>query len=130
PPTPLHRTVEALMFVAGGPSDSRASSRTWPVLSTFTLLPTVWLAGVICCLVPVVLGLWEIRRVRRHGLPWRDVETMTNNLARNARFCRPIEVMVHEALVSRLRKSLVLRRPPWYAARHAENAAPQALESD
>ena len=69
--TPLNRTAETLetmSFVAGGPSVSRAGSRTWPVRSTFTLLAIVWLAGVICCLVPVVLGLWQIRRVRRHGL--------------------------------------------------------------
>jgi bla regulator protein BlaR1 len=102
PATPLNRTVETLetlMFAAGGPSVSRGSSRTWPVLSMFTLLPTVWLAGVICCLVPVVLGLCQIRRVRRHGLPWRDAQTLTNDLARNAGFCRPIDVMVHEAIV-------------------------------
>ena len=99
---PLDQTVEALetlTFVAGGPSESRASSRTWPVLSRSTLLPTVWLTGVICCLVPVALGLWQIRRVRRHGLPWPDAQTMTNELARRAGLRRPIEVMVHEAIV-------------------------------
>jgi bla regulator protein BlaR1 len=105
PPTPLNltgealETLETLSFVAGRPSEPRTSSRTWPVLSTSTMLAIVWLAGVICCLAPVVLGLWQIRRVRRHGLPWRDAQTMTDDLARHAGICRPIEVMVHEAIV-------------------------------
>jgi bla regulator protein blaR1 len=91
-------TLQTMSFVAGAPSEPRASSRTWPVLSTFTLLAIVWLAGMICCLVPAVLGLWQIRRVRRHGLPWRDAQTMTNDLARHAGIRRRIEVMVHEAI--------------------------------
>ena len=84
PMAPLNRTVEVLTFVAGGPSESHAGSRsTGPVLSTLTLLMIVWLAGAICTLVPVALGLWQIRRVRRHGLPWRDAQTMINDLARH-----------------------------------------------
>jgi bla regulator protein blaR1 len=98
--TPFNRTSEGVMLVAGGPSESRAGSRrTWPAPSTFRLLSTVWLAGVICCLVPVALGLWQIRRVRRHGLPWADGQTMANDLARRAGFCSPIDVIVHEAIV-------------------------------
>jgi uncharacterized protein (TIGR03435 family) len=69
------------------------------VRSTFTLLAIVWLAGAICCLVPVVLGLWQIRRIRRHGLSWRDAQSLTNDLARHAGIRRPIEVLVHEAIV-------------------------------
>ena len=96
--TPLNRTVEALTFVAGVPSGSRASGGISPVRSTFTVLPALWLAGAIWCLMPVALGLWQIRRVRRRGLPWREAQTMANDLARHARFGRPIDVVVHEAL--------------------------------
>src|SRR3979411_1376779 len=55
PATQLNRPVEAGRFVAGGPSESRVSGRTWPVLSTAPLLSIVWLTGVIGCLVPVAL---------------------------------------------------------------------------
>jgi uncharacterized protein (TIGR03435 family) len=95
---PFNWTVEIAMLAAADSSEARAASRTWPVLSPFTLLPTVWLAGVICCLVPVALGLWQIRRVRRHGLPWREAQTTTNDLARRAGYGRSIDVMVHEAI--------------------------------
>jgi uncharacterized protein (TIGR03435 family) len=93
------KTLETMSLVAGAPHPSRASGGTWPVLSTFTLLAIVWLAGAICCLVPVALGLWQIRRVRRHGRRWGDAQTITNDLARHAGICRPIEVIVHEAIV-------------------------------
>src|SRR5580765_2870250 len=48
-------TLGTTSFAAGGASEPRAGSRTWPVVSAFTLLAIVWLAGVIWCLVPVVL---------------------------------------------------------------------------
>src|SRR4030095_3317226 len=57
--------VDALTFPAGRPAEPRASNRTSPALSTRMWLLIVWLAGVIGCLVPVALGLWQIRRVRR-----------------------------------------------------------------
>ena len=97
-PTPLDPIGDAFMIASGGPSDARASNRRWPALSTFTLLATVWLAGVICCLVHVALGLWQIRRVRRDGLPWADAQTLTNDLALHAGFHRPIDVMLHAAI--------------------------------
>jgi bla regulator protein BlaR1 len=96
--TPLNRTADVVMLVAGAPSASRVGSRTWPELSTAAVLTIVWLAGAIGCLVPVALGLWQIRRVRRDGLPWREAQIMTNELARDAGFRRPIDVMVHEAI--------------------------------
>jgi len=98
PATQRHRPVEALMFVAGGPSESHVSGRIWPVPSSATLMLFVWSTGAICCLVPAALGLWQIRRIRRHGRPWRDAQTMTNDLARCAGVHRRIEVMVHESI--------------------------------
>jgi uncharacterized protein (TIGR03435 family) len=66
----------------------------------FTLLATVWVAGAFWCLMRVVLGCWHIHRVRRDGLPWSDAQTLTNDLARHAGFLRPIDVTMHEAVVS------------------------------
>ena len=97
--TPLNWTVEPSRLTSSGAlRESRDTSSARPVRSISTLLSMVWLAGMICGLVPVAVGLWQIRRVRRHGLPWRDAQTMANDLARLAGFCRPIDVMVHEAI--------------------------------
>ena len=31
---------------------------------------SVWVVGLVCFLVPVIIGLWQIRSIRRTGLPW------------------------------------------------------------
>jgi uncharacterized protein (TIGR03435 family) len=97
--TPLTPGVEASMVADGLPSESPDSTPKRPALSTFTLLATVWLAGAIGCLARLALGLWQIHRVRRTGLPWREAQTLTNDLARRAGFNRPVDVIVHEAIV-------------------------------
>jgi len=95
---PVNRAVESSMFVEERPSWSRVGRLTGPALSTFTLLQTMWLAGMIGCLVPVAVGLWQIRRVRRQSLPWREAQITANDLACHAGCGRPFEVMVHEAV--------------------------------
>jgi uncharacterized protein (TIGR03435 family) len=97
--TPLDRIDDAFMVADRGPSESRAGSLRWPALSNLTPLAVVWLAGVLWCLVHVALGLWQIHRIRRDGLPWVDAQILTNDLARHAGFHRPIAVTVHEAMV-------------------------------
>ncbi len=59
----------------------------------------MWLAGVLGGLVFVVLGIWQTRRIRLDGLPWRDAQTMTNELARDVGIRRRIDVVVHEAAI-------------------------------
>jgi len=95
---PLNQTAGTLVSAASGPSQSHARGRIW-ALSTFMLLATAWFAGVIGCLVPVAVGLWQIRRIRREGLPWSDAQAMTDELARDAGVCRSVDVIVHEATV-------------------------------
>jgi uncharacterized protein (TIGR03435 family) len=93
---PLDRPGGTLMVAVEGPS-SGTDSRAWPALSTFTLFSMTWFVGAICCLVPVAAGLWQIRRVRREGLPWRDAQIMTNELAQRTGLSRPVDVLVHDA---------------------------------
>jgi uncharacterized protein (TIGR03435 family) len=92
--------AEGPIEVSVRPTESFDRTGARPALSTATLLNAVWLVGVICCLTPVALGLWQVRRVRDRGLPWHSAQMMTDDLARNAGFSRPIDVMVHEAIAS------------------------------
>jgi uncharacterized protein (TIGR03435 family) len=92
------RTFDGLRPMPAGPSGTEAG-RTRPALTPATLLSTVWLGGVLGGLVSVALGIWQIRRVRLDGLPWRDAQTMTHDLARDVGFHRRIDVVVHEAAV-------------------------------
>jgi len=92
--------AEASIEVSSRTTESSDRSRPRPAPSTATLLSAIWLAGVICCLMPVAVGLWKVRHVRSLGLPWRSAQTMTDDLARYAGFRRSIDVVVHETIVS------------------------------
>src|SRR5580700_3199054 len=41
-------------------------------LSPSDLLIAAWIAGMALALLPVVMGLWQVRRLRRSALTWRD----------------------------------------------------------
>jgi len=61
------------------------------------LLAGVWLIGVIASLASIALGIRQVRRVRRDGLPWAEAQTIANGLARRVGLRRRIDVVVHEA---------------------------------
>ena len=69
-------------------------------LSPSALLLTGWIAGTALFLLPVVMGLWQVRSLRRSALPWRHGQSLVERLAFDAGFHRRIEVLLHEALPS------------------------------
>jgi uncharacterized protein (TIGR03435 family) len=66
--------------------------------SFFELLLVGWIAGTAIFLVPVAIGLWQIRSVRRSGLPWRRGQSVIETLALDSGIRRRVEVLLHEAL--------------------------------
>ena len=95
---PVIRTVDGVLSMPAGRPQPPAG-RAWPMLTLFTWMSAVWIAGVLGGLMPLALGMWQVRRVRRDGLPWRDAQKMTDGLVRDAGFRRPIDVVVHEAAI-------------------------------
>jgi beta-lactamase regulating signal transducer with metallopeptidase domain len=67
---------------------------TWP--SALTLVRGVWLAGVVLFLAPVPIVLWRLRRLRRTGLPWPNLQQQTHALAAEHGIRRRVELMRHE----------------------------------
>jgi TonB family protein len=53
----------------------------------------VWMAGAGGFLVPVIVGLRQVSRLRRSGMPWRDGQAVVDGLAR-----RRVDALLHEAL--------------------------------
>jgi uncharacterized protein (TIGR03435 family) len=75
---------------------TRASSAVWP--SWTALAAATWALGALLCLAPVIAGLWQIRALRRTGLPWRRGQAITDGLAGEASIARPIGVLLHESV--------------------------------
>jgi TonB family protein len=69
-----------------------------PRLSPAALLLAARMAGAALFLMPVVVGLRQVRRLRRTGLPWRHGQTTAEGLALDAGVHRRVEVLLHEAL--------------------------------
>jgi TonB family protein len=62
------------------------------------VLLTVWIAGMALSLLPVAMGLWQVRSMRRTALPWRQGQPLAARLALDAGVRRRVEVLLHGAL--------------------------------
>ncbi len=62
------------------------------------LVTASWVTGVALFLLPLVAGVWQMRRVRRTAFPWRDAQTLVDRLARESGVRRRVAVAVSEAI--------------------------------
>jgi TonB family protein len=67
-------------------------------LSPFALLLTVWMAGATLFLLPMLNGLWQVRSLRRSGLPWAQGQSAVERLAADAGMRGRVEMLLHRAL--------------------------------
>lgn len=88
-------------------------------LSLVNVLVAGWGAGVAMFLLPVLVGLWQIRSLRRSGLPWRRGQSLVESLALCGGKHRRVEVLLHEALLGPM--TCGVRRPAIILPRDAEN---------
>jgi uncharacterized protein (TIGR03435 family) len=72
---------------------TRQSSR----FSLSALLMMGWLVGAMLSLLPMIVGLWRMRSLRRACFPWAGGQSMVDGLAREAGIHRRVEVLLHEA---------------------------------
>jgi len=69
-----------------------------PRLSTSALLLAIWIAGTALFLLPMAIGLWQVRRLRRSAVPWPHGQSVLKTLARDAGIHRRVEMRLHAAL--------------------------------
>ena len=69
-----------------------------PSFSPPTLLFTAWIAGTLLFLLPVPIGLWQVRRLRRSALPWLQAQSAVESLALECGIGRRVAVLLHESL--------------------------------
>jgi bla regulator protein blaR1 len=95
-PAPMDAT-QAAASVHGSAGVAPATLQ-WRGLSPSAVLLAVWIAGTAFFLLRMIFGLHQVRALRRFGLPWRDGQSMVNQLALDAGIHRRIEVSLHESL--------------------------------
>jgi TonB family protein len=105
-PGPLEKAIAPI-----GPTHAISSARpvrarpqTTPAspppeaLSPSALLLAAWIAGSALFLAPVATGLWQVRKLRRSALPWRQGQALAESIALDAGVHRRVEVLLHESL--------------------------------
>jgi beta-lactamase regulating signal transducer with metallopeptidase domain len=61
-----------------------------------------WATGALLFLLPVVVGLWQVRALRRLGRPWQHGQSVLRQLAADAGLHRRIDVLLYEAVLGPL----------------------------
>jgi beta-lactamase regulating signal transducer with metallopeptidase domain len=64
------------------------------------LLLYAWLAGSVSCLIPLVAGVWRVRRLRRTALPADEMQPTFTALAQDAGPRRRVELLMHEQVMA------------------------------
>jgi TonB family protein len=67
-------------------------------IPTSVLLLTVWATGALLALLPMCVGLWRVRMLRRFGMLWQHGQTLVRQLATDAGIHRRVEVLLHEGV--------------------------------
>lgn len=96
-----------------------------PELSLSNVLLAAWAIGAVFFLLPVMIGLWQIRSLRRSGLPWRRGQSVVETLALDSGIHRCVEVLLHEALPGPMTCGVV--HPVIVLPRDAENWSQEDL---
>lgn len=74
-----------------------AADRSFAV-SPRAFLVGAWALGATLFMLPVAVGLWQVRSLRRSGLPWRYGQAVVDRLARDANVNRRVDVLLHESV--------------------------------
>jgi uncharacterized protein (TIGR03435 family) len=67
-----------------------------PSLEAFLI--SAWIGGAVVFLLPVAIGLQQVRSIRRTALPWPEGRAIVDALAAGANGRRRVEVLLHEAV--------------------------------
>jgi uncharacterized protein (TIGR03435 family) len=101
----LPAPVSAIAPVMTSPSpavvDAYESVETFRIDSGMTasaLLWTIWGAGALLCLLPVLAGTWHLRALRRSGSSCARSDALLHRLSPEAGLHRSIAVRVHESI--------------------------------
>jgi beta-lactamase regulating signal transducer with metallopeptidase domain len=67
-------------------------------VTTSALLLTGWATGAFLFLLPVLVGLWQVRALRRLGRTWEHGQSVLRQLSADAGIHRRVDVLLHEAI--------------------------------
>jgi beta-lactamase regulating signal transducer with metallopeptidase domain len=104
-PVPL--AVEAYLSAAvvadgvASPAAPASGAAAAPAsVTTAGLLAAAWATGVLLFTLPVLVGVVQVRRLRRSGRPWPSGQKTIDALAREAGLRSPVDVVLHDGIAA------------------------------
>ena len=91
PPHITATPIRGRMDPASQPSGS-------PIASWSARGLSIWIAGALLAMLPVVVGLWQVRRLSDTGVRWPEGQAIADAMASGLRLRRPIGVLLHVAV--------------------------------
>jgi hypothetical protein len=91
------RSMSGARSVAPAEDDDSANAVQWYRRVGFDeVLAIVWMLGAGVSVLPVAIGAWEVRRVRRRALPWRHGWGLLRSACVEAGVRRDVEVRLDD----------------------------------
>ena len=88
-------------FVDGPPQSAAAPTPApWRLPPLETLLRMAWLLGAAATLLPLVLGLWRLRDIRRRANAWPEGRALVDVLRESVGVRRAVDVVLHEGVAA------------------------------
>jgi beta-lactamase regulating signal transducer with metallopeptidase domain len=78
------------------PAGEVPTPRRLPPVSWTRLARGLWIAGAAVFLSRLAWVLWRLRRLRRTGIPWPEMNDALQSLAAEAGVERPVDIVLHE----------------------------------
>ncbi len=104
-PVAVAAPAPAAVFTVAAPPASEPPIEPSPALAPPTralplssILLTAWSSGLALFLLPVIMGLWQVRSLRRSGTPWLSGRSLLDSLAREAGLHRRVTLLLHRDL--------------------------------
>jgi uncharacterized protein (TIGR03435 family) len=76
---------------------TRLSSPSASKLSAWSWVALAWIAGASLLLLPLMVGLRQMRSLRRSGLPWAYGQAVAESLAAEGKIGRRLDVLLHRS---------------------------------
>jgi bla regulator protein blaR1 len=102
------------------------TSAGWPMPSRSAILFGLWGTGVAAFLLPVLIGVWQVRALRRSARSWRRGRVLADALVREGRRRRQVDVLLHGDVPGPMTCGVL--RPAIVLPRDAEAWAADELE--
>jgi uncharacterized protein (TIGR03435 family) len=79
-------------------ADERRAAPQSEDVALSTLMFAAWTIGTTVFLLPMGLGLWQVRSLRTSALPWRHGRSVVDAQSRHVGIRRRVEVLLHESV--------------------------------